>query len=185
MKIILTDDVVGLGDIGETVTVRPGYARNFLIPRGVAIESQSSNARAVAHRMRQIEAKKRRMKGDAEGRATGLRGSVLTFELRTGAHGRVFGSVTTREIATKLAELGYEIDRRRVLLAEPIKKLGEFPVTVKLHQEVETQITITVTGRDSSQSEENSDVDAARRAIETRAAEAAGVDEDDSDDAAE
>lgn len=172
MKVILTDDVVGLGDIGETVSVRPGYARNFLIPRGVAIESQSSNARVVAHRMRQIEAKKRRMKVDAEGRAGGLKNKVVTFELRTGAHGRVFGSITTREIAAKLAEFGYEVDRRRVLLGEPIKKLGEYPVVVKLHQEVETTVTIVVTGRDSNQTEETADVESARRALEARAAEA-------------
>lgn len=174
MKVILTDDVVGLGDIGETVSVKPGYARNFLIPRGLATESETSNAKMLAHKLLQINAKKRRMKGDAQGRATSLQGKILSFEVRTGAHGRVFGSVTAREIAQKLAELGVEVDRRRVQLGEPLKKLGEHSVAVRLHQEVETEIKIVLTGRDSSNNEESGDVDAARLALEAGAGEKRG-----------
>ena len=177
MKIILTDDVIGLGDIGEVVSVKPGYARNFLIPRGLAVESETSNARISAHRMRQIEAKKKKLKGAAEEKAKALRGFTLTLELRTGAHGRVFGSISSRDIATKLAEHGYELDRRRVLLAEPIRKLGSYTVSVKLHPEVASDITVQVNPRESTTEEESKDIETARSSIEN----APGSD-DDSDD---
>lgn len=185
MKVILTDDVVGLGDIGEVVNVKPGYARNFLIPRGLAVESETSSARASEHRMRQIDAKKKRLKGAAEERAKALQGFVLKLELRTGGHGKVFGSISAREIATKLAEHGYELDRRRVLLAEPIKKVGSFPVSIKLHPDVETEITIQIDARESTQDEEGRDVESARRAIEegaSRKQEAAAQQDADEDD---
>jgi len=166
MRIILTDDVVGLGDIGETVNVKPGYARNFLIPRGMAIETGSSSAKEAAHRSRQIEAKRRRMKGTAEEKAKNLQGSEVRMELRGGAHGKVFGSIVARDIAAKLAEMGYELDRRRVLLTEPIKRVGEHAVRIKLHQEVETEIKVIVTARESTRDEEDADVSAAKASIE-------------------
>ena len=183
MQIILTDDVVGLGDIGETVNVKPGYARNFLIPRGLAIETGSSSAKEAGHRSRQIDAKRRRMKGTAEEKAKSLQGAEIRMELRGGGHGKVYGSILARDITAKLAEMGYELDRRRVLLAEPIKRVGEFPVRVKLHQEVETEIKIIVSARESTKDEEATDVASAKSSIEERSA--AKQDEDAEDEAAE
>ena len=170
MKIILTDDVIGLGDIGETVSVKPGYARNFLIPRGLAVESMTASARRSEHLLRQIEAKRKRMKGVAQDKARGLQGFRLQLDLRVGGSGRVFGSISARDIATKLAEHGYELDRRRVLLTDPIKRLGEYPVSVKLHQEVETEITVVVVARESTKEEEEKDVEAAKGSLEEAAA---------------
>jgi large subunit ribosomal protein L9 len=178
MKIILTDDVVGLGDIGETVSVKPGYARNFLIPRGLAIETESASARATEHRRRQIDSKKRRMRGTAEERAKALQGFTLRLEIRTGESGRVFGSVSARDIASKLAEHGYELDRRRVLLSEPLKKLGEHLVRIKLHQEVESEIKVVLVSRESTKDEQQADVDSAREALEQGAAERRAAEDD-------
>ncbi|MBP9838842.1 MAG: 50S ribosomal protein L9 [Proteobacteria bacterium] len=144
MKIILTEDVVGLGDIGETVNVKPGFARNFLIPKGVARECQSLSAKQLAHWMKQIESKKKRLKAVAESKASEISSKSITLELKTGAHGKVFGSIHAKDIAIKLTEIGIEIDRRRVVLVEPIKKIGEHKVKVRLHQEVETEITVIV-----------------------------------------
>ncbi len=180
MQIILTDDVVGLGDIGETVNVKPGYARNYLIPRGLAIETGSASAKEAAHRKRQIDAKSRRMKGSAEEKSKALAGSEIRFELRAGGHGKVFGSIAARDIAAKLAEMGYELDRRRVLLSEPIKRLGEFPVRIKLHQDVETEVKVIVAARESTKDEEEADVTAAKEAIEANA----GSDQEDAADEA-
>lgn len=171
MKVVLMDDVAGLGDIGETVTVKPGYARNFLVPRGLALEAGSASAKVMAHRLRQIEAKSKRLKGVAEARGKELQAIKIEVELRVGAHGRVFGSVTTRDIAEKLSKLGFETDRRRVLLSEPIKKIGEHPVRVKLHQNVETTITVHVTPKEVTDDDEQRVTSNARALIEQRAAE--------------
>jgi large subunit ribosomal protein L9 len=166
MRVILTDDVVGLGDIGETVNVKPGYARNFLVPRGLAIEAESASAKVAGHRMRQIEAKKRRMKGSAEETANKLKSVPLNMELRVGEHGRVFGSIGVRDITQKLAENGYEFDRRRVMLAEPIRKIGTHAVRVRLHQSVEVVVQVNVTPREASKEEVAAAVDAAKTSLE-------------------
>ncbi len=171
MKVVLMDDVAGLGDIGETVSVRPGYARNYLVPRGLALEAGSASARVMAHRMRQIEAKSKRLKVAAEARAKEVQEIKLDVELRVGGHGRVFGSVTSREIAEKLTAKGIEVDRRRVLLSEPIRKLGEHPVRIKLHQAVETTITVNVIPKALSEEEELKAAQYTKALIEKRAAE--------------
>ena len=170
MKVILTEDVVGLGDIGEAVSVRAGYARNFLVPRGLAFEAESASAKEAQHRVRQIESKKRRLKGAAEEASKKMQALAVTLELRVGSNGRVFGSVGARDIAAKLAELGHEFDRRRVLLSEPIKKIGAHPVRLRLHQDVETTITVTVNAIEASREEEESVVQSARASIERAAA---------------
>ena len=169
MKVLLADDVVGLGDIGETVNVKPGYARNFLIPRKLAIETQSIGANEAQHKIRQVEAKKRRLKGVAEERGKALSELSITIDLRVGEKGRVFGSISARDIAAKLAEIGYELDRRRVLLTEPIKKLGEHTIRVKLHQDVESTVKLLVQPRESTKEEEEKDVEGARHDIEAGA----------------
>jgi large subunit ribosomal protein L9 len=160
VQVILTEDVVGLGDIGQTVNVKPGYARNFLLPRG----------RAVAHHMRQIEAKKRRMKNGAEEMAQKIRDLTIVLDVRVASGGKVFGSITSRDIAEKLKESGFEVDRKRVLLPEPIKKVGTHFVRVKLHPEVEGLLKITVNEREASAEEEQTETDEAKRNLEQHAA---------------
>ncbi len=170
MKVLLTDDVVGLGDIGETVTVRPGYARNFLIPNGLAIEAGADNARVVAHKMKQVEAKKKKLKTEAEEKGAHLREVQVEVFLRVGSGGKVFGSIHSRDIADKLTELGHQIDRRRIVLEEPIKKIGAHTVHVRLHADVETPITVTVSPLAATKEEEEREAEEARKVLEEKAA---------------
>ena len=169
MKVLLTNDVVGLGDIGETVKVKPGYARNFLIPRGFAVESGAVNAKAVAHKMKQVEAQKRRMQVDAQKEAEQLKSVSIQIGLRVGSGGKVFGSVTSRQIAEKLAEQNIEIDRRRILLSEPIRKLGKKNVRVKLHAEVIPTIEVEIVATAATEEEEQQETLNAKAAIEAAA----------------
>ncbi len=169
MRIILADDVVGVGDIGDTVTVKPGYARNYLIPRGFAIEAQSASAKEVKHKMRQIEAKKNRLKSGAQEVSDKLAKAEIVITLRVGSGGKVFGSVGTRDIAAKLKELGFEVDRRRVMLNEPIKALGAHEVGVKLHPEVISIVRVKVESLAATKDQEEIETDAAREAIEAAA----------------
>ena len=173
MQVILTDDVVGLGDIGDTVAVKPGYARNFLIPRGFAIESKAKNARFVEHKRRQIDAKKAAMKTDAEKRAEDLRNTSLKTELRVGSGGKVFGSLSARDIKKLLDEAGFVVDRRRVLLPEPIKKIGTHLVSVKLHADVITQVKLDVVALEATAKQEKQETEAAKAQIEAAAEEIA------------
>ena len=147
MEVILLDDVIGLGDIGETIRVKPGYARNYLVPRGLALESGSVSAKVLAHRTKQIEAKKKKLRELASTRSNEISGFHLDIEIRVGANGRTFGSVTARDIAEKLTEKGFITDRRRVLLTEPIRKLGEHPVSIKIHQDIEATVIINVVAK--------------------------------------
>lgn len=166
MEIILTEDVVGVGDIGERIRVKGGFARNYLIPRGLAFEAQSASAKQLAHQVRLIETKKRKLKGSAEEAASDIRNLTLQFELRVGSSGKVFGSVSNRDIADKLATLGYKLDRRRVVVDEPIKKLGTHFARVKLHAEVETQVKVEVLAIAASDEDEQRAIDQARDSLE-------------------
>lgn len=172
MEVILMDDVAGLGDVGDTVRVRPGFARNFLIPRGKAVESDTKNARVMEHRMRQVESKRRRMKGTAEEVAQKIRDTSLQFVLRIGSGGRVFGAISAKEIAERMVKEGFEgFDRKRVHLAEPIKKPGTHFIKIHLHPEVQAQLKIEVEGKEASKAEEEQETKEARQNIEARSAE--------------
>ena len=174
MKILLTDDVVGVGDIGETVVVKAGYARNFLIPKGLAIEAQSASAGEVRHRMRQIDAKKNRLKAGASAKADQISKANIVLTLRVGKGGKVFGSVGAKDIAVQLGELGFEIDRRRVLMSEPIKKIGEHVVRVKLHKEVITEVNVRVDAAEASEAEQQAEIVEAQKAVEAAAEQKQG-----------
>lgn len=183
MNIILTDDVAGLGDIGETVKVKAGYARNYLIPRGLARETGSGGAKQLAHWMKQIEAKKKKLKVSALERAESLNSIKITLELRVGEHNRVFGSISAKEIAQKLVELGLDVDRRRVLLLEPIRKIGEHKVAIKLHQDVEGIISVLVNAKKATKEDEANAVYEARNSIEdASAAEDSLTEEEDTEE---
>lgn len=169
MRVILADDVVGVGDVGSTVKVKPGFARNFLIPRGLAFECEGASARMLAHRMRQIEAKKRRMKGDAEKQAQRVREAELVFTLRVGSGGKVFGSIGAKDIAAALGEKGLEVDRRRVQLHDAIRKIGTHFVTVKLHPEVQAQAKIVIKSVAATKAEEEAETASAKQSIEEQA----------------
>ena len=169
MRVILKDDVVGLGDIGQTVNVKAGYGRNFLIPQGKAIEAGSKNAAVVAHFQKAIEKKKKALKVAGEQEAGKLRDLDIELDLRVASGGKVFGSVTSRMIAEELKKHGFDIDRRRILLGEPIKKIGVHFVNVKLHSEVKAQLKVVVNEKAAAKEEEEQEALEAKAKIEKKA----------------
>lgn len=144
VEVILRDDVPNLGKIGDVVRVRPGYARNFLLPRGLAIEASRKNLRVLEHQKRVIALKADSDRKEAEGRARKLEGLKLTVRARAGEEGRLFGSVTNLDLERLLHAQGIEVDRRRILLDEPIKQLGVYPVAVQMGRDVRATIHVTV-----------------------------------------
>ena len=148
MKIILKDNVANLGAIGETVKVAAGYGRNYLIPRGMAVEATKGNVRQFEAERESWVKKADGLKADADGIARALADVELSFERKSGADeedaGKIFGSVTTMDIEAALKEKGHEVPRKIISLEEPIKRLGEFTVSVKLHPEVIQEIKVTV-----------------------------------------
>jgi len=144
MNIILTENVEGLGNIGDMVKVKMGYARNYLIPGGFAIEASTRNVKELEHQKRQVERKMQKMTQAAELLKQKIEGVTCNFAHRAGEEGKLFGSVTSMEIEAKLAEAGIEVDRKKIQLAEPIKTLGDFEVPVKLQAGVTATIKVTV-----------------------------------------
>jgi len=144
MEVILKEDVPKLGHRGEVVKVAEGYGRNYLLPRRLAIEANKAN-RAVIEQMK-VAAKKRsdRDKADAEGLSKQLEGATLSFTRKSGEHDHLFGSVTSGDIAEALASQGFTVDRRKIQLDEPIKNLGEFAVTIKLHRDIAAKVKVVV-----------------------------------------
>jgi large subunit ribosomal protein L9 len=144
MQIILQEDIEKLGHRGDVVTVKPGYARNFLLPRKLAIEASAGNMK-VLERIRTSLAKKTATELEVAQKQAGLLNGVsLSFTRKTGENDQMFGSVTTADIAESLAAQRFKIDKRQVQLADPIKSLGEFPVTIKVFRDVTAQVTVHV-----------------------------------------
>ncbi|HKW61253.1 MAG TPA: 50S ribosomal protein L9 [Candidatus Acidoferrum sp.] len=144
MQIILQEDIDKLGHRGDVVTVKPGYARNYLLPRKLAVEATTGNLKAI-ERIRASLAKKTATELDAaQKQAEQLNGVSLKFTRKTGENDQMFGSVTTGDIAEGLAAQGFKIDKRQVQLAEPIKIIGESQVTIKVFRDVTAQIKVTV-----------------------------------------
>ncbi len=126
------------------VQVRPGYARNFLIPQGIALLATEGNRRRFEEERRQVEQSAEREREHAAALAGELEGQSLTFTVRAGEEGRLFGSVTAADIAEALGEAGHEVDRRLIRLDDPIKELGVYDVAVRLHTDVEPQLKVWV-----------------------------------------
>lgn len=146
MKIILTDEVRGLGRRGDVVDVKNGYARNFLLPQGLAFLANPANVRRLEEEKKRYDERILKEKSVAEKVAEQIAGLRLTLVKKAGEGDVLYGSVTAAEIADQLAEKGIEVDRRRIELEEPIKRLGEHQVHVKLHRDVIVPITVEVQG---------------------------------------
>jgi large subunit ribosomal protein L9 len=145
MKVILKENVEHLGHIGDIVKVAPGYARNFLLPKGFAIEATENNAKALDHMKRHLEYKKNRVLEAARLIASKIEALSLSITHQSGADDKLFGAVTNMELAEHLKSHGLEIDRKRIVLVEAIKHLGEFTAVVKIHPEVSAVLKISVT----------------------------------------
>ena len=145
MQVILREEVENLGSIGDVVKVKPGFGRNFLLPRGLAVEASTRNLRELEHQKRVIADKRLREQKSASAVADKLASVTLTFALRAGEDGKLFGSVTNQDVHRALEERGFAIERRRVQLAEPIKTLGEHQVSVHVGPDVKATVQVTVT----------------------------------------
>ena len=148
MQVILRKQVENLGDAGEIVDVKPGYGRNYLIPQGFAYEATDANKRRLEAERSRLAAREAETLGDAQKRAATLEGVSLTFHARAGQEGKLFGSITSADIAEKLAEQGITIDRRQIELDEPIKALGVTSVPVRLHSQVRPEVKVWVIQED-------------------------------------
>jgi large subunit ribosomal protein L9 len=144
MKVILADDVRGLGHRGETVSVKPGYARNYLFPQGVAYEATDANLRRLSEEKKKYDQKMLSEKAVAEEVARKVEGLTIVVAKKAGEEDQLYGSVTSSDIADALSGRGIEVDRRRVELAEPIRRLGSHTVHVRLHRDVVATLTVDV-----------------------------------------
>lgn len=144
MEIILREDVENLGDAGEIVRVKPGYARNFLLPKGLAYPATEGNKKRVAQEAAAIAERRQKVKADAEEAARGLEGVTVTFRVKVGDEDKLYGSITSSDIQRELEALGHHVDKRRIELSEPIRELGDFSVAIRLHAEVKPAIAVRV-----------------------------------------
>ena len=169
MEVILKEDVINLGSRGEVVKVADGYGRNFLLPRKLAMQATEAN-KAVIDQMKHAAARRSATeKALAEQQVIKLEPIVLTFTRKSGEAGHLFGSVTSSDIAAELETKGFTVDRRKILLDEPLKSLGDFSVAIKLHREVTGHVKVTVLGEATT--EAASEAPAAEAAPEAVAAE--------------
>jgi large subunit ribosomal protein L9 len=144
MEIILKQDVSGLGYKNDTVKVKPGYGRNFLIPTGVAIIANDSNKRLIAENIRQAAHKAAKLKQDAEALAAKIGDYTVEIKTKAGESGKIFGAVTAVQVAEILKSKGFEVDRKKVHFKEQPKELGTYTVTLDLHKEVKHTISVNV-----------------------------------------
>lgn len=144
MKVILTEEIRGLGTRGDVVTVKDGYARNYLIPKNLAQEATKGNLNAIEHQRRKWALLAQEEKNAAQKAADRVKGVKIQIEKRVGENGHLFGSVTANEIADALMEKGIEVDKRRIELSSPIKNIGMHDVEVRLHREVSASIQVEV-----------------------------------------
>lgn len=143
-EIILQKDIENLGEAGEIVDVSAGYARNFLLPRGLAVPATEGNMKRIEQERRRLDRARTRDRDRAEELAEQLADRSLSFAVRAGEEGRLFGSVTSADIVERLGEEGIEVDRKLIRLDEPIKELGVYRVPVELHAEVRPELKVWV-----------------------------------------
>lgn len=147
MKIILREDVPNLGVIGDIVTVKDGYARNYLIPNDMAVQANTKNLRQLEHQKKLIESHKSKIKQEAVQIAEDLEGVSCTIPMLVGEQDKLFGSVTAKDIEEALAQEGIKLSRKRIILDEPIKSLGVYTVGVRLHSEVTGKLKVWVVAK--------------------------------------
>jgi large subunit ribosomal protein L9 len=144
-QVLLREDIDDLGARGDIVRVKAGYARNYLLPRKLAVQATASNVKQIEQERAALLKKEATERSTAEGQAEQMRRLSLNFERKVGEHGLLYGSVTSMDIAEALKERGYELDRRRINLREAIKEVGDYTVNVRLHRDVNVEIPVVVT----------------------------------------
>jgi large subunit ribosomal protein L9 len=144
MKVILKEDMRNLGKMGDVVNASDGYARNYLIPQGFALEANIKNIKSLEHDKRIIQEKAAKIKNSAQALADKISSLSLSIKARAGEEGKLFGSITTMDISEALKAEGLEIDKKKLSIDEPIKRVGAYVVGVKLHHDVSAQLNIKV-----------------------------------------
>ena len=144
MEVILREDIDNLGSRGQVVKVAPGYARNFLLPKRLAVTATEGNKKIVEQERQSHLRKEAKAKGEAQDLAKMMGSVKVTIHSKAGENDQLFGSVSTKDISDALAAQHYNIDRRRIVLDEPIKQLGEYKIPVKLHKDVTVELTVVV-----------------------------------------
>ena len=152
MKVILQENIEGLGYLGDVLNVANGYARNYLLPRKKAVVADERQEKMFEHLKRQAEKKAKEELTALGDFAKKLSGVSLSFEVQTGKDDKLFGSITTKDIAEQLIGQGFEVDRRKIQLSHPIKELGTFSVPVKLHREIVSKVSVTVAKKGGEES---------------------------------
>ena len=154
MEVILKEDVANLGHCGDVVKVADGYGRNFLLPRKLALQATLANKAVIEQMKAAAERRSATEKVQAQELVAKLEPLTLAFTRKSGENGQLFGSVTSADIASELAAKGFDVDRRKVQLAEPIKSLGDFTISVKLHREVTAHLRVNVAAEAAEESTE-------------------------------
>lgn len=157
MKVILQENVEGVGHLGDLLDVSDGFARNYLLPRRKALEASTRNVKAVEHAKRVVAEKARKEKLEIEQVAKKISAVSLTVTAQVGKDDKLFGSVTVKDIAEGLAAQGFEVDRRKIQLTQPIKELGTFTVPVKLHRDVTASVSVQVVKKQEADSPQAAD----------------------------
>lgn len=148
VKLILREEINRLGDAGDVVSVKPGYARNFLLPQGKAVLATRGRVKEIEHQQRIIADKLAKEMKDLEALKARVENVVLEFEAQVGEEGKLFGSVTAQQLAEQLAEKGQKVDRRKISLEEPIRSVGEHTVSVRLRSDVVANVKVIVRALD-------------------------------------
>lgn len=144
MKVILQENIDSLGYMGDVLDVADGYARNFLLPRQKALEANPRNVKALEHAKRVTAHKAKKVEHELQDMATKLSKVALTFPVQTGKEDKLFGSVTTKDLEAGLSAEGFDVDRRKIQLANPLKELGTFTVGVKLHRDIIANVSVSL-----------------------------------------
>ena len=164
MDVVLKEDIENLGHMGEVVKVKDGYARNYLLPRGLVVLANKKNLKGLEHEQRMIAQRREHLTKEAQGISETLSQVSLEFAVKVGEEGRLFGSVTNMDIEKALKEKGVEVERRRIVLADPIKQVGDYEVPIRLRPEVMPTIKVRVVSEDGP---EGGDGEAATAEAET------------------
>ncbi len=146
MEIILKQDIKGLGYKNDLLNVKPGYARNYLIPEGFAIIASTSNKKVQAENVKQAAHKAEKLKTDAGNTAAKIEGTTLEIITKVGESGKIFGAVTTLQISDALRAKGIDVDRKKISIKDAVKEVGEYVAEIDLHKEVKTEVKFTVKG---------------------------------------
>lgn len=154
MKVILREDVKDLGIMGTVVDVAKGYGRNYLIPQNLALEANPKNIKQLEHEKNIILGKANKIRKSAEDAAGEISKISITIEAQSGEEDKLFGSVTTKDIAEEIAKQGIDVDKRKIILEEPIKRLGSYEVSVKIHHDVTATVKLEVTKAGSEETQD-------------------------------